>query len=226
MKRRFLSLLLLAFVSQYKPAWSQNLILNGSFELGTYIPIRPDHNAMSLNIGSNFLTNWDIIVDEVAWVDNANNFALGLPITSPFGQRFLDFGGQFDIPPFGGVKQTISTVSGNLYNLKFYLGSYEGIPGTTTPISVTTNISGLSQSFTANAPGGFFGNYWQEFNQVFQATNTSTEISFIGSSTPQFHLGFDNVSVVSISAPEPSSLSLFLFCLPIAFFLGRIRCCS
>lgn len=215
MKNRFVPLLLLGIISLPKSAWSQNLILNGDFELGSYVPLRPDHNAMTLNVGSSFLTSWDIIVDEVAWVDSANTFALGLPIASPFGQKFLDLGGQFDIPPFGGIKQTINTVSGNLYNLKFYLGSYEGISGTGTPISVTTTIDGISQSFTANAPSGFFGNYWQEFNQVFQATSNSTEVSFIGSSKPQFHLGIDNVSVVAISAPEPSSAMLLALALPI-----------
>src|SRR5271156_3332264 len=94
-----------------------NLVTNGSFEDGTFVPTDGDYSAI-LNPGSTAITGWTVINTpnaQVAWDGPTNPDGL----TASDGSYFLDLTPDRDAPPYGGVTQTISTIVGASYLLTF-----------------------------------------------------------------------------------------------------------
>ena len=53
-----------------------NLILNPSFEQGAYVDTGGIDQTMSLGVGSTTMTNWTVVVDDLAWNQNPNPWFL------------------------------------------------------------------------------------------------------------------------------------------------------
>ncbi len=104
--------------------------------------------------------------------------------------------------PYGGVSQTINTVTGHQYTLSLSTGllnrTYPGL------VSVSATAGSSSQTFTFNSSEP--GNQWGDFSLDFTAIGTSTAIFIIGTSRANGgYIGLDNVSVVR-SVPAPITI--------------------
>jgi len=177
------------------PAYA-NLLTNGSFEFGNFVP--DGNDTMSLAAGATDMTGWTVENAALAWIGPANPFSL----TASDGSYFLDLTGYHDDAPYAGVQQTISTTIGAQYQLSFDLGTDPTYDAAAVSVVVTGGAG--PTTFTSNP---LSANQWQTFQYDFTATSASTTIELDGqASTNQKYIGLDNVSVVAI--PEPGTLTL------------------
>lgn len=96
-------------------ASAQNLFVNPSFELGTFLP--NGDNTMDLGPGSANIAGWSVTGPGVAWIGTPNPFSL-LPSD---GTKFLDL---TDYPGVaGGVFQVVALTPGASYRITFDQGS-------------------------------------------------------------------------------------------------------
>lgn len=175
-----------------------NLIINGSFESGNFVPNAQD--TMSLGVGATDMTGWTVITNALAWIGPLNPFGL----TASDGGYFLDLSGYHDNAPYGGVTQTtaIPTSIGSVYRLTFDLGTDSVY--NTGPVSIIVNAGTASQTFTSTPTSA---NKWDTYTFDFTATALSTPLSLTGSAaSDEKYIGLDNVSVEFV--PEPSALAL------------------
>jgi len=175
-----------------------NLLTNGSFELGNFVPVTDD--TMPLAVGATDMTGWIVQNGALAWIGPANPFGL----TASAGGYFLDLSGYHDNAPYAGVlqAQTIATTIGAPYRLSLDIGTSP--PYNTAPVSVLVTAGSASTNFTSTP---LSLNQWETFTFDFVATSVTTTISFDGQAgSPQSYIGLDNVSVVFI--PEPSTMTL------------------
>jgi len=126
-------------------------------------------------------------------------------------------------PPYGGVKQTITTIAGATYKLMFDLGS-DSSSGT--PAGITATAGSNAQNFSF-APA--IRNQWQTETMQFVALGATTLVSLIGD-TPNntIYIGLDNVSVDFVSGPLgttplPAALPLFATGFGVMSLLARRR---
>ena len=61
-----------------------NLLQNGSFETGNFVPIADD--TMPLSLGATDMTMWTVIAADLAWIGPSNPFSL----SASDGNYFLD----------------------------------------------------------------------------------------------------------------------------------------
>jgi len=182
-----------------------NLLVNGSFENGNFVPSEP--GSMLLSAGATDITGWTVIGGGLAWDGPTNPYNL----TASDGNYFLDLTGDYDAAPYGGVQQTIATTIGGQYELTFDIGTsttYDSNEGSVPliPVSVLATAGSSSQLFTTTTPTGI--NQWESFSYDFTATSASTLISLQGQATENIqYIGLDNVSVQLV--PEPGTLALF-----------------
>jgi hypothetical protein len=176
-----------------------NLITNGSFEFGTFVP--DVNNSMSLSVGATDMTGWTVVTAPLAWIGPSNPFGL----SASDGGYFLDLSGYHDNAPYAGVEQTqnILTTIGAQYRLSFDLGTSP--PYDSAPVSILVTAGSASTTFTSTPLNV---NQWETFTFDFTATSATTTISLDGqASTAEKYIGLDNVSVVPI--PEPGTFALF-----------------
>ena len=176
-----------------------NLLQNGSFEFGNFVPSEP--GSMLLSVGATDITGWTVEGGGLAWDGPTNPYGL----TASDGSYFLDLTADYDHAPYGGLlqSQTISTTIGAQYRLSFDLGTDSHYD--TAPVGVQVTAGSASDTFTSGVPQN--RNQWQTFDFDFIATSANTSISLIGqASTSQEYIGLDNVSLEVI--PEPSTLTL------------------
>jgi len=174
-------------------------LINGDLEAGSYV--FDGNGADSRPAGSTVITGWTTISNELAVIDNVNNFG----ITAQSGTKSLDLTGYHDSAPYGGIQQLVNTVAGQNYTLDFFLGQ---AGSTASGISVST--VGAPTTYTATIGGSF----WQEFTTSFTATGP-TLLSFTGV-TPAHggdYIGLDHITLTGnftpVTTPEPGSLALF-----------------
>lgn len=185
-----------------------NLLTNGSFELG---PPIPPMFYTTLPVGDMSMPGWTVTTAELAVGDAPTVDA----ITASDGIRFLDLTSFVNAFPYGGVKQSVATVIGGSYTLKFDLGTVPGHGFFAGPVSVSASATGTAPMlFTTTgvplpAPGGTL---WETFMLPFTATAALTDIELIGFSTATCCLiGLDNVILDGPSpaaAPAPGTLAL------------------
>ncbi len=181
------------------PAYA-DLLSNGSFELGNFVPDAND--TMSLGVGATDMTGWTVQNAPLAWIGPSNPFGL----SAADGSYFLDLSGYHDNAPYGGVLQStaISTIIGAQYQLSFEIGTDPRYD--TAPIGVQVTAGTANATFTST-PLNL--NQWETFNFDFTATSSATLISLVGdASTDQKYLGLDNVGLIVTAVPEPSTLTL------------------
>ena len=188
---------------------SANLVINGGFESGGYIPSSND--TMTLPIGSTAMSGWTVTDDLIAWIGPVNPWSL----TASEGDFFLDLTDFATGSPFGGVSQNITTVAGQSYELSFDLGS-SNIWGR--PSAIEAGAAGFSNIFTSSTVGGTSD--WDRFSMLFTAISGTTTI-FLKGVTGFQYIGLDNVSVTTV--PVPAALVLFLSGIGLMFSLGRTK---
>ncbi len=188
------------------PAQAANLIVNGSFEAN-------GGGGVQLLNGSNALGPW--VVDgpsgELYWQPNGTNGTV-----SQDGVYNLDLTGICDngdrCPAglFGGVSQTIPTVTGERYHLSFWGGNWipqgapSGIRASAGDASIDFLIPTATTTFTE----------WNHFGLDFTALSDSTVVAFVGTAGHTL-IGLDNVSVESV-VPEPATWAAMIFGLGLA----------
>ncbi len=112
---------------------SKILLINPSFEDGGPFVSNKAQGVMSLPPDDQTMAGWKVVANgalgqDVAWIDKSNSF--GIPASD--GNRFVDLTGFNDKPvggPFGGVRQSIPTVSGFDYVVRFNVGVSSNWPG-------------------------------------------------------------------------------------------------
>jgi Protein of unknown function (DUF642) len=213
MKKTFVLLAVLSLVLAFygQPARA-NLLTNGSFENTTGF-VENTGGYMSLDTGSTAITGWTVIQAETIWIGPAFK-----GYCSAFdGSYFLDLTGRHDSVPFGGVQQSINTVSGASYLLEFDLGSSAsyGLPS-----SIIASAGSISQTFTSTNLSS--NNVWEDFALPFMASSGITTISFTGStgSAGSVYIGLDNVTVSAVPIP-PGVWLLGAGLLPLAAYRRR-----
>lgn len=195
-----ISLLCTALMVLASPA-AAAAITNGSFEDRTNFTPNGD-NTMSLDAGSAAMTGWTVVGDSIAWIGTPNPFG-GLGPSD--GSFFLDLTGYPVGAPFGGVKQTLSTLAGHNYTVTFDIGSHAG----SGVASIDVSAAGLTQTFSSSMPNA--ASVWESRTFSFTASGASTELSLIGSGGTDY-IGLDNVAVTDLGAavPEPAAWAMML----------------
>lgn len=189
--------LALAVLGISLPAYA-DLLVNGSFESGNFVPNAQD--TMDLAIGATDMTGWTVQNASLAWIGPSNPFGL----SASDGGYFLDLSGYHDNSPYGGVlqSQVIPTVIGQTYRLSFDIGTDPAYD--TAPVGVEVT-AGLDSSIFLSTP--LNANQWETFEFDFVATAANTAISLVGNAgTNEKYVGLDKVSLTAI--PEPSSVML------------------
>jgi hypothetical protein len=180
-----------------------DVIVNGNFGTGTFTP--DGNGADTLSVGSTTMTGWTVVNSSVSWDQNG---AFGL--STPTGDKFLDLTAYNDSAPYGGVRQTLTTTAGGIYQLTFLLGSSStyGLPDS---LVASINGTGLSPTATSALTGT---NNWESETYTFTASGDSTLLDLIGSSANNAFIGLADVSVVqtgTVSAvPEPSTWAMMI----------------
>jgi len=184
------------------PATRGSVIVNGDFELGGFVP--NSDNAMSLVASSTTMTGWTVIGDSLVWISTPNPFSL----QAKSGTKFLDLTDYAQGGPFGGVRQSINTITNAVYQISFDVGAVSG----TSRIQVTANnLSDIASSSASN------GHTWTTYSSFFTAGSSSTTIEFIGNQADGggHYIGLDNVKVELFHnpnpVPEPSCCFLLMF---------------
>ena len=179
-----------------------NLVVNGSFETvdnpspGTYLQIStapPNPIPMSL---CNCLTGWEIVGNGVEWAHTSN---LGIGNAAD-GSYYIDLTLWADIGAgIAGIKQDLSTVIGQTYNLTFSATSAmaHGRNGTG---QVVVEVAGTSQTFDLD--NNAVGLDWVEYSLNFTAIATTTTLQFTNTQNEHMNFSFiDNVDVVQAGPP-------------------------
>lgn len=218
-RQRFSSLLVsVTYLIFLAASANANLLSNPSFELGGFI--NQGSATMVLPIGSTAITGWTVSNDQLAWIDTGNPWGL----SAQDGARFLDLTAYPTGAPFGGVSQTIATVSGEHYLLSFYLGSYTDRWGG--PVGITASAGGASQAFSVTTTSS--SSTWTPFTMQFTASASTTTVTLTGTAGFQY-IGLDNVSVEGLggdpnAVPEPGTCALMTVgLLAAAAFRRRIK---
>ena len=176
-------------------------ISNPSFEIGTLVD--DGTGTMVLPVNSLQITGWTVVTDQLAWITSPNSWGL----TANDGDRFLDLTAYPTGAPFGGVRQTLSTTAGELYQLSYSLGTYTQRWGGP-PVSIIASAGNATQQCTVLTPST--ASTWTECSMTFTALAADTDLTFTGSQGFQY-IGLDNVSVEAIgttAVPEPASIAL------------------
>ena len=177
-----------------------NLILNASFEDGAFVDTGGIDQTMTLGVGSTTMTNWTVVVDDLAWIDTPNPWFL----SAQDGTKFLDLTNYEPGPPLAGVTQTIATTAASNYLLSFYMGSYTDLWGG--PVSILATAGSASVTCSLLTPTST--STWTLCTMPFTALSASTAITLRGV-TGAIYVGLDNVSVeLADAVPEPLSILL------------------
>lgn len=170
-----------------------NLLVNGSFENGTYT--FGGDGAQNVAPGDTTIAGWSVITKSIAPILNTNSYLI-LPQD---GTISLDMQGYYESYPYGGVQQTIATQAGSQYRLSFWIGVQNSIGIGVGPAAVAATAGATSQTFTNTLTGA--GNQWQQFTMDFTAAGALTTISLSGQSTQGgAYIGLDNAAVEILAA--------------------------
>jgi len=231
--------ILVACLAAAPSAWA-NLLVNGSFEEPT-VPgtstCGPYSNCLGFNVGDD-IAGWTVIgkggAPGAAVVmslgsnytepDNSGNNAI-LHFYPAHGFQALDLTGEGNQGLTNGIKQSVTTIAGNPYQLSFFVGhQYDQAPGYAGPASVVLYIDGIEIETLTNPNDTAENINWMQFIYDFTAPTNFTTIAFLnGTPLGNNYAGLDNVifTALTITVPEPGTLALFLGGLAILLILRR-----
>lgn len=169
-------------------------IVNGSFESG----VNPG-SFTTLATGSTAITGWTV---GGASIDYIGSYWTPAGI----GSRSIDLAGN----GIGSISQIIATVTGQMYNVSFFVS--RNPDGGITPRNGFVDVGGTpTQVSFANGGSTRQNMGWEQRNFVFTAASTSTTLRFSAdpaTSRTSFGLGLDNVSIAAV--PEPGTWMMLL----------------
>jgi len=176
-----------------------NLLVNGSFEDGTFVP--NSDNTMTLGVGDTTMPGWTVVTNSIAWIADPNDFS---DISASDGDKSLDLTG-YSSNPYGGVMQTFATTVGVTYTVSFDLGQN----GSYGPSDIYAQINNGSLNEFSLADNG--GNTWQTETFSFVGFGSSATLTFTGNANSgnTNYIGLDNVIVTGAATPEPSTYAVF-----------------
>ena len=219
--RRFVAKCALVVCSAVSLAGAVNAasITNGDFET----PVVTNGSFDVYAVGGSF-TGWNVIGipgNNVAIIDGVN-FAGG-SVHAESGNQELDLTGTTGGIGSAGIQQTIATVSGQFYQLSFWVGTTPIANSGTSTVLVQIN-GGPLVPFT-NATPAITNSVWQQFSTIFQASSTSTTLAFINGDCCDSSNGLDNITIADAigSTPLPAALPLFAGGLGVIGLLARRR---
>ncbi|OYV00363.1 MAG: hypothetical protein CFE45_09420 [Burkholderiales bacterium PBB5] len=187
-----------------------NLLVNGSFEAGSFTP--DVHGVQDLGIGAPGplpLAGWTLFVGDVFWVGNGNTYG----IAASDGVRSMSLYDPFrPLVRVGSVQQTIASTIGTAYELSFDVGASASFPGTT---GMRVQAAGQSADFYNRG-----GNGWQHHTWSFTAIDTSTVVYFVGLAGDGY-IGLDNAVLTAAAVPEPATAALLSAGLGLALLRRR-----
>ncbi len=185
----------LALALSAVPAAAQNLATNGSFEIG------PDPGMSTpVLVGSEEISGWVVIGNPVDYVGTQWNAA--------HGARSVALNGTNP----GGIAQTIPTIPGILYSVRFFMAG----DAFSSPILKHMRVSaaGQSQDYEFDAGHSWpWGMGWLEQAFDFTAAAGTTTIEFTSLDAGDTGPTLDSVVVVSpalLDATDPLGLSYAL----------------
>jgi hypothetical protein len=190
---------------------AQELIVDGGFESPVVGPGGFNSGFQSFNSGQTFGGAWTVIGSSsgnVSIVPHDETTGGGVTFTAAVGNQSLDLTGNVDLGTAVGVRQSITTVSGQQYRLSFYLGDMNNAgygPSGTASVVIKLNGSAF-QTVNNNGPSGLSPNWVLETFQ-FTATGPTTTLDFINNTAAGVaEAGLDQVSVMLV--PEPAAVWL------------------
>jgi hypothetical protein len=209
------------------PAARANLLVNGSFEepvVSGGSACGPYFDCRGFNVGDN-IAGWAVVgkggapgVSVVMLLgsnytepDNGNNATLHFyPVD---GIQAIDLTGEGNQGLTNGIKQSVTTVAGSLYQLSFFVGhQYDLAPGYAGPSSVVLYMNGIAIETLTNPNDTPENVNWLQFVYDFTAPTDFTTIAFLnGTDIGNNYAGLDNVVLSALNVvPEPGTLALFL----------------
>lgn len=188
-----------------------NLLVNGSFESGNFVPNA--QGVQDIGFGPPApMTGWSTFVGEVFWVGNGNAYGL----TASDGSLHMSLYDPFrPLVGVGSVQQSVASTPGTVYEVSFDLGSASGYPG---PVGVQVQAAGQAASFLASGTAAM---NWEHHSWRFTANDTTTVIAFVGYFGPGYvmgdkgYIGLDNTVLHVAAVPEPGAFALWLGALPL-----------
>jgi hypothetical protein len=170
-----------------------SLIVNGSFELGTFTETDPF--TMTLPGADSTIPGWTTTGDEISSIMDGNSYG----IFASAGSRHLDLAGFSDLAPAGGIEQTFATTAGQAYTVTFDMATNPAYGQS----CIAVFAAGSFQIFTPTVGPG---QIWHSYSWNFTATSTTTTLKFQEANAGQTaYNGLDNVAVNAV--PEPASLT-------------------
>ena len=166
---------LTAFAATTIGAHAANLIKDGGFET----PLVPAGGFTQFETGA-AMGPWTVVgvTGDVAIV-SATFQQNGITFNAKAGKQWLDMTG-FASDRATGVAQTVKTVPGQSYTLKFAIGNVvdpSNVFGTTSSVDVLIDGAPLIQA--THTGGGGTSLSWKTFTASFTATGRRTTVSFI-----------------------------------------------
>ncbi|NNM30583.1 MAG: DUF642 domain-containing protein [Akkermansiaceae bacterium] len=173
-----------------------NLVVNGSFEP----PESPDlpYNGISpIAAGNTSLTGWTIADTDVWLIDHWDRFGNEPNTTAAEGDQYLQL--QDSGTGVATISQDITTVVGRDYLLSF---DYSAVDTGSHAVEIAYTVDGSPQTVAFTTASTQIP--WQSQTYAFQATSTTTTISFTGDSVGGGFYGpaIDNVIVQEAPAPN------------------------
>lgn len=194
---RPLGLVLFAWVAALPAVQAASLIKGGSFES----PLVPPGGFTTWTTGQTF-AKWTVVgapggVSIVSGAFSSN----GIAFPAKAGQQWLDLTGPNSNQPTG-VNQTVKTVPGTAYRLKFSVGNVVDTGG---PYGVSSavdvQVDGVTLMTAVHTGGGSSELSWKGFSLTFTATANKTRIAFINAdATTDNSNGLDGISLTAVAA--------------------------
>lgn len=173
-----------------------NLVVNGSFE-APGSPDVADNGIDTYGVGNVSLSNWTISGSGVWLIDTWDRFGNEANTVAADGDQYLQL--QDSGTGAATISQDITTEVGATYRLTF---GYSGVDTTTHSVVLAYSAGGSNQSVTYNTGTPMLA--WQTETFEFQATGTTTSISFTGQSVGGgfYGIGIDDVTITKIVEPN------------------------
>lgn len=182
-------------------------IVNGSFEEPTIMggltyqeyaagdTIQPGWSVVGTAAGQGVSPKPPVAVVSSSYVDGTGTFR----VPADEGSQWLDLTGNGANSTDAGVKQTVATVPGMRYTLRFKVGNIGagGIFGSESKVVLLINDQKQDDDFTNKQVPGSRTLMWMEFNKSFIATGPTTTFTFLnGDGAADYSNGLDRVELI------------------------------
>jgi choice-of-anchor C domain-containing protein len=177
-----------------------NLVTNGSFESGTAPSAAVGYTTLQLN--STAIDGWKVTAGNIDYI--------GTYWSAEDGARSIDLQGTGPANGAISATQTIATTIGQQYLVSFWAaGNPDGTPAVKT-FNVSFGGSGLKSFSVAEGAGPRPAMNWTLESFIYTADSTSSALSFMSTTAGPYGPALDNVSVIALSVPEPSTWAMMI----------------